>query len=63
MAKRLKQDNVDGVWEKCVRNDEGKLTLIVDDNKPTVKGLAIKITTEMVSKVVGKMRAGKTTGC
>ena len=31
MAKRLKQDNVDVVGEKCVRNDEGKLTLTVDD--------------------------------
>ena len=28
MAKRLKQDNVDVVSEKCVRNDDGKLTLL-----------------------------------
>ena len=31
MAKRLKQDNVDVVDEKCVRNDDGKLTLTVND--------------------------------
>ena len=31
MAKRLKRDNVDVVGEKCVRNDDGKLTLTVDD--------------------------------
>ena len=31
MAKRLKQDNVDVVGEKCVRNDDGKLTLTVND--------------------------------
>ena len=31
MARRLKRDNVDVVGEKCVRNDDGKLTLTVDD--------------------------------
>ena len=31
MAKRLKQNNVDVFGEKCVRNDDGKLTLTVDD--------------------------------
>ena len=30
-AKILKRDNVDVVGEKCVRNDDGKLTLTVDD--------------------------------
>ena len=30
-AKRLRQDNVDVAGEKCVRNDDGKLTLTVDD--------------------------------
>ena len=30
MAKRLKWDNVDIVGE-CVRNDDGKLTLTVDN--------------------------------
>ena len=25
MAKRLKQDNVDVVGKKCIRNDDGKL--------------------------------------
>ena len=31
MAKRLKRDNVDVVGETCVRNDDGKLTLSIDD--------------------------------
>ena len=31
MAKRLKQDNVDVLGEKCVRNDDRKLTLTVND--------------------------------
>ena len=31
MAKRLKQNNVDVFGEKCVRYDDGKLTLTVDD--------------------------------
>ena len=31
MAKRLKQDNVDVLGEKCIRNDVGKLTLTVND--------------------------------
>ena len=31
MAKRLKQDSVDILGEKCVRNDHGKLTLTVHD--------------------------------
>ena len=31
MAKRLKQDNVNVIGEKCVRNYDGKLTLTVDD--------------------------------
>ena len=31
MAKRLKRDNVHVVGEKCVRNDDQKLTLTVDD--------------------------------
>ena len=31
MAKRLKQVNVDVVSEKCVRNDDGKLTVTVND--------------------------------
>ena len=31
MAKRLKRDNVDVVGETCVRNDDGKLNLSIDD--------------------------------
>ena len=31
MAKRLKRDNVDVVGETCVRNDDGKFTLSIDD--------------------------------
>ena len=31
MAKRLKRDNVDVAGETCVRNDDGKLTLSIDD--------------------------------
>ena len=31
MTKRLKRDNVDVVGEKRIRNDDGKLTLTVDD--------------------------------
>ena len=31
MAKRLKRDNEDVVGEKCIRNDEGKFILTVDD--------------------------------
>ena len=33
MAKRLKRDNVHVVGKKCVRNDDGKLTLTVDKLK------------------------------
>ena len=33
MAKRLKLDNVDVVGKKCIRNDDGKLTLTVDKLK------------------------------
>ena len=63
MAKKLKQDNADGVGIKCVQNDERKLTLSVDDNKPPVKGLAIRISTDIVSKVVNKIKVGNATGC
>ena len=84
MAKRLKQDNVDVVGEKCVRSDDGKLTLTADDEAETwqfhyqkllnvefpwnaanmseeapVEGPAIKITPEMVSKTISKMKSGK----
>ena len=31
MAKRLKRDNVDVTGEKFVRNDDGRLTLTVND--------------------------------
>ena len=31
MAKRLKWDNIDIAGEKCVGNNEGKLTFTVDD--------------------------------
>ena len=31
MAKRLKPDNIDVIHEKCVRNNDGKLTLTDDD--------------------------------
>ena len=31
MAKRLKRDNVDVVSKKCVRTDDGKLTVTADD--------------------------------
>ena len=87
MAKRLKQDNVDVVSEKCVRNDDGKLTLTVDDTlkawqshyqkllnveflwnaaniseEDLVQGPAIKITSEMVSKAINKMKPGKAAG-
>ena len=48
---------------KYVQNDERKLTLSVDDNKPPVKGLAIKVSTDIVSKVVNKTQVGKATGC
>ena len=37
MAKRLKQDYVNVVGEKCVRNDERKLTLTVDDKLKACK--------------------------
>ena len=30
MVKRLKRDNVGVIGEKCVRNDDGKLTLTVE---------------------------------
>ena len=42
---------------KCVQNDERKLTLSVDDNKPPVKGVAIGISTDIVPKVVSKTKA------
>ena len=73
--------------KKCVRNDDGKLTLTVDDKlKPwqshyqkllnvefpwnaanmseeaPVKGPTIKITSEMVSKAISKMKSGKAAG-
>ena len=31
MAKRSKRDNADVVAQNCVRNDDGKLTLIIND--------------------------------
>ena len=87
MAKRLKLDNVDVVGEKCVRNDDGKLNLTVDDKlkdwqshyqkllntefpwntanmseEAPVEGSEIKITSEMVSKAISKMKSGKTAG-
>ena len=81
----LKRDNVDVVGETCVRNDEGKLTLSIDDKlkeaweshyqkllnvefpwnaenlseEAPVEGPAIKITSEMVSKAISKMKSGK----
>ena len=63
MAKKLKQDNADGVGIKCVQNDERKLTLSVDDNKPPVKGLAIRISTECTgcSDVMGIKAANNET--
>ena len=87
MAKRLKRDNVDVVGETCVRNDDGKLTLSIDDKlkawqshyqkllnvefpcnaenlseEAPVEGPAIKITSEMVSKAMSKMKSGKAAG-
>ena len=84
MAKRLKRDNVDVVSKKCVRTDDGKLTVTADDKLKTwwshyqillnvkfpwnaanmsdvalVEGPAIKITPEMVSKAILKMKYGK----
>ena len=82
--KTLKQHNADVVGEKCIRNNEGKLTLTVDDKQKAwqshyqkllnvkfpwnaaniseevpVEGPAIKITPEMVSKTISKMKPGK----
>ena len=87
MAKRLKRDNVDVVGETCARNDDGKLTLSIDDKlkawqshyqkllnvefpwnaenlseEAPVEGPAIKITSEMVSKAISKMKSGKAAG-
>jgi len=31
MAKRLKRENIDIIGGKCIRNDNGKLTLSVDE--------------------------------
>ena len=87
MTKRLKQDNIDLVSEKCVRNEDGKLTLTIDDKlkawqshyqkllnvefpwhvanmseEASVKGTAFKITPEMVSKAISKMKSGKAAG-
>ena len=83
----LKLDNVDVVGEKYVRNDDGKLTLVVSDKlkawqshyqkllnvkfpwnaanmseEAPVEGPAIKITPEMVSKAISKMKSGKASG-
>ena len=82
MATRLKGDNVDVVGEKCVRNDDGKLTLTINDKlkawqshyqkllnvefpwnaEAPAEGHAIKITPEMVSKAISKMKSGKAAG-
>ena len=87
MDKRLKQDNVNVVGEKYVRNDDGKLTLTVNDKlkarqshyqkllnvefpwnaasmseEAPVEGPAIKITPEMVSKAISKMKSVKAAG-
>ena len=87
MAKRLKQDNVDIVGEKCVRNNDGNLALAIDDKlkawqshyqkllnieflwdteslseEAPVEGPAIKITSEMVSNAMSKMKSGKAAG-
>ena len=87
IAKRLKQDNVDIVGEKCVRNNDGNLALTIDDKLKTwqshyqkllnieflwdteslseeapVEGPAIKITSEMVSNAMSKMKSGKAAG-
>ena len=42
MDKKLKQDNVNVVGEKYVRNDDGKLTLTVDDKLKKPGNLIIK---------------------